>query len=473
MAYGSTIQKAAYYYSPSLVKNFISSIYGWGQYRKRYGEFFEKYFQSLIANQWNSREEIEKIQFNKTKTFLINAEAHSKYYRELFERYNFSPQKLESLSELSVLPILDKQTLRKNLEGIINDNSQQYKVHWNHTGGTTGAALEFPETLESFQREYAYRYVQYLWGNVKRGEKFAFCVGHPVAYQERRKPPFWVYDYTNNWLCMSSFHLNEKNIKHYIMELEKFQPAMIHGYPSSLYLLAMANKHLGKRVNPKAAFTSSETLHNFQRREIEKSFGCKVFDYYGNGERCGFIAQCERGRYHLQLQHSYVEVLPDENNSDCVKGEGRLVCTGFGNYATPLIRYDIGDIAVLSEEPTCDCKRSGPIVKQIVGRTNDYVITPDGRFIGRLTPLFHNAFNVKEAQIIQYDINEIIIKIVPEPAFGKKDKEDILNKARQKMGNEIKIQFDYVDKIPRTKNAKYRFIVSNIPKKKLFEQLIQ
>lgn len=472
MAYGSSFQQIIYYYSPFFIKNLISSIYGWVQSRKRYGRFYKKHFQSLSENQWFSKSELEGIQLQKTRSFLINANSHSKFYHNLFRQYDFQPKRMQSLSDLGVLPTLEKTTVRNQLRSIINDDLGKYSVQWKHTGGTTGAALIFPESLESFQREYAYRYIQYSWGGIRRGQRFAFCVGHPVTYHNRQTPPFWVYDYANNWLSLSSFHLNEKNIVHYILELERFQPDLLQGYPSSMYLLALANQHLGNKVRPRAIFTSSETLFDFQRDTIEKSFGCNVFSYYGNGERCGFIAQCEKGNHHLKLQHSYVEILDNSNQRTSVGNEGRLICTGFGNYATPLVRYDVGDVVILSGKESCECGRRGTIVKQIVGRTDDYILTPDGRFVGRLSPLFHNAIHVITAQIVQDDVKEVIIKIVKEPGYTKKEEQDILDKARVRFGSKIRISFEYVPDIPRTKNGKHRFIVSNIDKKKLFDQIV-
>lgn len=472
MAYGSKLKQNIYYNSPYLFKNLMSSLYGFIKGKQRYGAYFEKYFKELIESQWFTNSQLKSLQYRRTKDFLINAYHHSPYYRNVFRACGFSPHKMKAIEDFCVVPIATKHLVRKNIESICNDEPKKYQSHINHTGGTTGASLVFPESKESFQREYAYRYLQYSWGGCFRGQKFAFCVGHPITYKDRKKPPFWVYDLANNWLCLSSFHLNEKNIKHYILKLKEFEPQLLQGYPSSMYLLAIANNHFGKIVNPQAIFTSSETLADFQRSTIEQSFGCKVFSYYGNAERCGFFAQCEEGNYHSMLQHSCIEIL-DDNNVRALPGTpGRLVATGFGNYSTPLIRYDVGDTVVESTEDQCECGRGGTIIKDIVGRTDDYILTPEGRLVGRLSPVFHNAVRVKSAQIIQNDISEIIIRIVREPGYSHLDEEDLLSKARFRFGSKINISFDYVSDIPRTRNGKHRFIVSNIDKKALFGEIV-
>jgi len=138
----------------------------------------------------------------------------------------------------------------------------------------------------------------------------------------------------------------------------------------------------------------------------------------------------------------------------------------------PLIRYDIGDVAVYSKLEACDCGRGGKIVEKIIGRTDDYIQTPDVRFVGRLDHLFKNSPKVKLAQVVQNEIDEIIIRIVKGMNYTKKDEDSVLNKARFRLGPEIKIRFEYVKEIPRTKSGKHRFIVQNIKKKKLFDDII-
>ena len=204
----------------------------------------------------------------------------------------------------------------------------------------------------------------------------------------------------------------------------------------------------------------------------KESFNCKDFDWYGSAERCGNIVECEKGNYHLKMEHSYVEFLNENNQPVSSGNEGRMVCTAFGNYAMLLIRYEIGDVAIYSKVEACDCGRGGKIVEKIIGRTADYIQTPDGRFIGVLDHLFDDTMNVKLAQIVQNEIDEIIIRIVKGMNYTKKDEDSILNEARSRLGPKIKIKFEYVREIPRTKGEKHRFIVQNIKKKKLFYNII-
>lgn len=468
MSYGSDLQKSLFYAAPALVKDLLSSAYGWKERQRRHGAHYHRYFRAVEESQWWPTARHLELQAARLREFLQHAARHSPYYADLFRRHGFRPESLSSVDDLARLPILNKAEFRANLDRIQSTAFAPGQVHWVHTSGTTGMGLRFPETWECFEREYAFRFHNYHCGGVELGDRWVICAGHPVAHPERSRPPFWVRDYVNNWLMMSSCHLTEANLRHYVAELERFQPALIGGYPSSVYMLALANQEYGRRVRPRAVYTASETLLDFQRAEIEASFGCKAYTYYGNGERCAFIAECEQGRLHLRMDHSVVELLDDTGAPAPPGTPARMVCTGFGNCATPLVRYDIGDVAVLAEEQVCPCGRGGILLSQIVGRVEDYVVTPDGRFVGRLDHLFKDAQHVRMAQIVQKELERIVIRIVREPAFNPADEAAILREARLRLGSRMRIEFDYVSEIPRNKNGKFPFVVSELPDKRIF-----
>jgi phenylacetate-CoA ligase len=341
-------------------------------------------------------------------------------------------------------------------------------IDWSHTSGTTGKGLRFPETRESLQRHFAYRVFHIGWGGVQLGEPWAYCAGHSVADPASTRPPFWTYDYFQRWLVMSSYHLTKENLQLYIDQLARFRPVLLAGYPSSIYLLALANRASGLKVRPRAVVTSSETLFEPQKRVIEESFGCTVFSYYGNAERAAVILQCEEGKYHVRADYSHVEILDAEDQPVGPGGEGRLVCTSFANRVLPLIRYDVGDTARVSENANCRCGRvSGLLLESLTGRTEDYIATPDGRLVGRLDHIFKDALKVVCAQIEQFNPDEVVLRLCVQSGFEYRDEEEIRKGARLRLGPEIKIRFQYVDAIPRTAAGKHRFVISHIPSEQM------
>ena len=205
---------------------------------------------------------------------------------------------------------------------------------------------------------------------------------------------------------------------------------------------------------------SSETLFDYARRTIEAAFQCKVFMWYGTAEMSGNIVECEQGRYHGRMEHSLLEVV-DRNGVPAI--EGRLICTAFGNRTFPLIRYDVGDEVRLASKQSCPCGRAGLVFERVIGRVEDYIVTPEGRLVGRLDHLFKDALHVREAQLVQASPEEVIIRIVPDPGYeNSSDRTIVETEARIRLGPRIRLCFEEVEKLQRTAQGKTPFIVSSL-----------
>jgi phenylacetate-CoA ligase len=470
ISYGSKRERMIYYAAPFFLKNLLASAYGVVQRCDRYGRSYREARSFLQAAQYWSRDELEAYSWNLAREFVRRALASVPYYRRT--RHH---SRVDHPSDLPGIPVLSKNEVRDHLQQFCADDLKRIPHRWRHTSGTTGKSLVFPLSHECFQREYAFRVLHYSWGGVDFAgrDKIALCAGHPVAFYDRMTPPFWVHDFANNCMLLSSYHLTNENLPHYIAALERFQPVMIGGYPSSVYLLALAyQKHGRGTLRLRSVFTASETLFDRQRRTIASAFGAKVFNWYGNSEMCANIVECEQGELHLKLEHSYVEILNAEQ-APCRPGEtGRLVCTGFGNEAFPLLRYDVGDVVTLSKNQTPKCGRGGRLIDEVIGRMEDYVVTPDGRFVGRLDHLFKDSRHVKEAQIVQNRIDELVVRLVTDEAYGARDEGAIREEGRLRLGSSIALRFEYVDQLPRSRNGKTRFIESSLNQQELLAQLV-
>jgi phenylacetate-CoA ligase len=210
--------------------------------------------------------------------------------------------------------------------------------------------------------------------------------------------------------------------------------------------------HGAAAPQPRAVFTASETLLDFQRVVIEEAFGTKAFNWYGTTEFTNNIVECAQGSLHQRLDYGVLELV----------GNGTMIATGLNNRAMPLIRYKVGDDATY-REGTCPCACAFPLIERIEGRVEDYVHTPDGRLVGRLDHLFKDVQHVREAQVVQTQLDELVLRIVRTDGFNKKDEQILLGEARQRLGGTIRIRFEFVDNIPRTAAGKFRFIISELP----------
>lgn len=468
MSHGGKFHRFIYDRSPCLIKDFISSYYGLLTYSRKNGRFYRNHFDTLTKTQWLSTQELLKLQEEKVLKFIQYAYNCVPYYNHLFKESSLALSDVRCLGDITKIPILTKEIVRQNMEALISKGFRKKDLVRTHTSGTTGKALELFLSKECYQREYAFNWLHRSWGGVDRKkDRVATFAGHSVIPIMRMKPPFWVHNLYERQLLFSSSHLSKRNLPYYVEKLDKFQPDFIHGYPSSLYLIAnyLLEHDIGT-IRPKCVVSASETIFEHQRQTIESAFDCRLLMWYGNAEMCANIVECPDGGLHIKHEHSYVEFL-DENYEPVEPGKpGRMVCTAFGNYAMPLIRYEIGDVAIpLYRE--CICGRGGYVVEKVVGREEDYIVTPDGRLVGRLDHIFKDTLNVEEAQLIQEMVGKLTVKIVRRPGYSKDDERMILDEARNRLGNSIKIELDYVDRIPRTLSGKFRFIVSEVDLGKL------
>lgn len=279
---------------------------------------------------------------------------------------------------------------------------------------------------------------------------------------EQAHPPFWRHDFFQRNILFSSYHMSKSNLKHYYDELVRVRPEEIIGYPSSLFTLAKHILASGlKEIRPQAVFTTAETLLASQRAVIEEAFERNVTDQYGCTEMALFVSQCEKGTYHVHPEHGIVEVM-DANGNPLPPGEeGEAVCTGFVNYAMPLIRYRLGDRLKLGAE-RCACGRCFPVVEEILGRVDDILTTPDGRPLGRLDPVFKGMRGIFETQIVQTAADKLVLRMVTDPSFSEHNRAELLYEVQKRTGNDMFIEIDVVDEIPKDKNGKFRSVISTL-----------
>jgi phenylacetate-CoA ligase len=449
---------------PLFLQDFITATYGYRLKKKVFQKKYKQIYAEIEKSQWFSSKKLLKLQNEKLVNFIKYSAKHVPYYRNLLNQLSLNADDFCHTNDILKIPLLDKETVRNNSLSLVSDSDKQQfsKIINVHTSGTTGKGLHLKLSFDAWQREYAFRYLHLSWAGIYPGMKMAYLAGHPVADPLRTKPPFWAYDKINNSLYFSSQHISPKNMPAYLKKLNSFQPELIRGYPSSVYLIACGILDNGeKKIRPKAVFTNSETLLDQQRYIIEEAFHCKVYNWYGNAEQVGNIVECEHGNLHLKQEHSYIEFLR-EDGSPASPGEmAEMVCTGFNNEAMPLIRYRVGDMAVFSND-SCNCGRGGIIIEKIIGRVEDIVVTPDGRHIGRLDHLFKDMLNVKEAQIIQESIESLNIHIVKRDQFNESDMQKLREEAKLRLGNGIKINISFVNHLEREPSGKLRFVISKI-----------
>lgn len=449
-----------YYQLPVPLQNVALSTYGLYIQKLRHGKEYQKFLRQVKVNLTLSKEEFETNQWKVFLDLLADSQKYVPYYRDVLKGISVSDVKC--FDDLQTLPLLEKEVFRAFPEDLIDDRFEKKKLLVVHTTGTTGTPLRVYCTPEIRKKNYAFynRYLQQV--GINYSSKRATFGGRIVVPHAQQKPPFWRHNYFQKNTIYSSYHLIEKNIPSYIDSLRKLQPKYIDAYPSSLYTIASyaQQQEISLKDITHAITTSAETLFPDQRKVIEEAFGVNIFDQYGAAEMCVFVGQCSHGSYHMHTDYAIIEFLREDGSPALPGEEAEIVCTGLINSVMPLIRYRIGDRAVLSEKQ-CECGNTFPVVARVIGRMDDVIVTPDGRRVGRLSPVL-KGFPVKEAQYIQSNINELVVQVVKGTGYTSTTDGQIINELRKRLGIEINIQIIYIDKIERSKGGKYRSIVSNL-----------
>lgn len=438
------------------------SFYGAYLHKQRYGGNSDKYTKELLASQWLSEEELRKLQKKKLNELISHAYEHVPYYNEIFKVEDLTPEDIADGSDLRKVPVLTKDTIKNSFDKLIMKDSHGKRLAKFHTSGTTGSPMTVVCDLEDRRRHYAFLNRFRSWHGTEVGLRRASFFGRIIVSPDQTEPPFWRYDFAEKNYHFSSYHMSERNLLYYYQKLKKLRPVEICGYPSSLFVIAkyIVSKKL-PALKPRFIMTTAETLMVHQRQMIEKAFDCKISDQYGCTEMALFVSQCEKGSYHVNPEYGIVEVL-DSNGSPAKPGEaGEAVCTSFINTVMPLIRYKLGDRIKMASTP-CGCGRNFPVIEQIEGRVDDILITPDGKPLGRLDPIFKSLTGIYETQIIQTSKDAIELKIVTGDNFTVADMDELVCEIKKRTGPTMKIRINKVNEIPKDKNGKFRAVISRI-----------
>ena len=188
----------------------------------------------------------------------------------------------------------------------------------------------------------------------------------------------------------------------------------------------------------------------------------KVFNQYSASEPSIFWCDCEHGMLHENPESGISEIVDDQDQPVSEGESGTVVSTFFGNPVMILIRYRIGDLARRGSQNLCQCGRFMPRIDMVEGRVDDILYVSERGYVGRLDPVFKGLSNIIEAQIIQEDLNQIRVKLVPDAGYNEDINQQFIKNLRSKLGQEVRIIIETVAAIPRGPNGKFNSVISNV-----------
>jgi phenylacetate-CoA ligase len=452
-----------YSISPVWIQNFGINLYGLYWMQRRYGGNFKADSLRFSQREIYTESKWNEYQQDQLRKLLIHADSQVPYYQQVFQKSGLTRSDLENftLKDLEKLPVVTKEILRAEPQAFLASKSQK-TVKSYLTSGTTGTPLAIRFTKDGDRLvQAAYESRVRNWAGVNYKMSRAMIGGRIVVPKANTAPPFWRYNWVEKQLYMSAFHISPSTAPDYAKALNHYKPDYLVGYASSHFFLARMLDELHINMyQPKAVLTSSEKLTPEMRTTIEKVYKCEVYDAYSGVEACCQASECEHHSLHISPDVGIVELL-DENDQPVPTGApGRIVATGFLNFAQPLIRYDTGDLAIMSIKE-CECGRNMPIVEELVGRLEDTVIGKDGRETVRFHGIFVGLDHIREGQIIQEDYDRFTLRLAVCPRFCDLDKQMINDRFYQRLGKVV-LNFEFVDQIERTERGKFKAVISKV-----------
>jgi phenylacetate-CoA ligase len=241
---------------------------------------------------------------------------------------------------------------------------------------------------------------------------------------------------------------------------------MLIGYPSSLSLIAKHAESAGRRMDDlgiRVAFVTSERLYDDQREQISRTFGCRVANGYG-GRDAGFIAhECPAGGMHVTAEDIVVEIVDPAGRVLPTGEAGEIVVTHLATREFPFVRYRTGDVGVLGEEP-CACGRGLPLLKEIQGRSTDFVVAADGTVMHGLAVIYvlRDLPGIAGFKIVQESLDRTRVLVIPGEGFGPQQTQAIEQGLKARLGSSVDVRVDPVAEIPPEKSGKFRYVVSHV-----------
>ncbi len=423
-----------------------------------------KLVRELDASQWWPQDKLLTLQQEKLRNLMTNFR-HLDYPCSPYQKY--STQDFAQ-SDFKCLPLLDKTTIKQNLEMMVNRAVPGQPKKYN-TGGSSGEPLVFYYDRNRQAYDSAARIRARRWWGIDIGDKELYLWGSPIEVnrQDRLKQ---VRDTMLNHLLLSAFGLSKKALPQYVERMRRFRPAHVFGYPSSLAALcdmAAQQNYTLTDLGVKVVFTAGEMLYAEQRQKISAAFGgVPVVNEYGSREG-GFIAQeCPNGSLHITAESIILEIIDPVTTKVLPRDqEGEIVITHLDNHAMPFIRYRTGDIGALSSQE-CACGRGLPVLKSLQGRSTDFIMTRDGRVMHGLSLIYtvRDLPGVNKYKIIQEELGSIRVLLVGNGRYNPSYNDKIKSRIKSIMGMDTRVDIELRDHIETEKSGKYRFVVSRVPK---------
>ncbi len=427
---------------------------------------------SLLINGFPMREakaELQKIQSipeqefgnyieNKKQEIVDFHLKNNSFYEELVGKTTFNTWKN--------LPVITKKEFQKPLIERLSTGFSLKNIYVNKTSGSSGDPFIFAKDKFSHALTWANIIDRFSWHGIDFNSSFqARFYGIPLDFIGNTKER--LKDFFTRRFRFPIFDLSDVVLERFLQHFKTKKIDYINGYTSSIVLFAkfLQQKNIIlKDVCPslKVCVVTSEMLFSADKILLEKQFGVPVVNEYGASELDLIAFENPKSEWQVNSETLFVEILDDNNTVLPYGKEGRIVITSLYNKAHPFIRYDIGDIGILDEKST----PKKPILKILIGRTNDIAILPSGKKSPGLTfyyvtkSIIEDDGNVKEFVIKQTKIDTFEVEYLSKMELNSEQIHKIEAAIALYLEKGLKFTFVRKEKLERNKSGKLKQFIS-------------
>jgi phenylacetate-CoA ligase len=413
----------------------------------------------LAATERQAPGALAALQLHRLDSLTAHLEARSGHFRRRLREAGLSRADLLEPQGLQRLPVLTRRTLQNAPEVFCDSLPAGHgPCYETQTSGSTGEPVVVRRTAVNGVDWMAVTMREHLWHRRDFSQPFCAIRAH---YNEPTLCPDWGPPV--NWLFQTGPLLGipvTTDLERQIELIRDFKPRILLLYPSNL--AAFVNRGV-ELPSVREILTIAETLSPQTRDDAASLYGA-VTDTYSSQEMGTLAVQCpDSPLYHVMAEHLMVEVLNGDGTACRIGETGRVVATDLRNFATPLVRYDIGDVAEVG--PPCQCGRGLPTLRRIFGRERNLVLLPDGR---RHWPLvgfchFREIAPVMQYQFIQDGRDSIELRLVTERPLNAQEEAGLTARVQKNLGFAFAVRFTYfANRLPAGANGKFEEFVCRV-----------
>lgn len=402
------------------------------------------FLERLLATQALDRTALLRKQHDDLAAMIRFAREHTAYYGE-------SLRDLPDGASLDALPVLRKQQVVDRLSDLLARGHDPRTTPIGHTGGSTGKPLAFwyDEAKHELMRAGMMR--SYMMSGWRPGQMILNFWG---ARQDTVSGGIFGTAAWDDWIAaektLPAHEIDAAKLNEWVRFIQRHRPALLQGYASILATLArfILDEKLPVPAGLIGVYSTAEVLSDAMRETMEAAFGCKAFNQYGSREIPNIACECRHGRMHVFTDMVWLE-----------SEEDRLLVTSLTNRLMPMIRYENGDSGrLLGGE--CTCGLAFPLMEMGVCRSNDFILTPDGR---HLHPAFFNRLLYGMMQVDSYQFVQEVPGTVKLRLAGSPLAEAQAVQMKQAVATEgLTLEIETVPEIERTISGKHRFVISRL-----------